>query len=328
MSRFGQISARIAQALTISTSIFALASLAEHRSAFADSWPSKTIKAISPISAGSATDVMSRLVLEKVSGQLGQPIIVENRPGADGTIGSLAVVRAEPDGYTILAHSAAQAIVAASPNPVPYDTYRDLARVTPIAKVRSVLVVGSVKNIRTMDELLAAARVRPINFASPGPFNRLNTERFLRNAKLEAQRIPFKGAPEALNEIVAGRVDLYFSPLSAALPLISSGAVVALAVTGSQRTPLLQNVPTFAEVGFGKADDNFWIGLFAPALTPHPIINRLYQSTVRALENPEVQAKLMGMGAEPETATPEQFDAMLRDQIADTAALIKELGPY
>lgn len=304
-----------------------VATVGELAHASSETWPNRPIRAISPITAGSAADVVTRVVLEQVASRLGQPIVIENRAGGDGTIGSAAVARAAPDGYTILSHSTAQAVVAATRTDLTYDTYRSFARVTPVAKIPSVLVVSSLKNIRTVDQLIATARTRQVNFASPGPFNRLNTERFLRNAGLEAQRIPFKGAPEALADLVAGRVDFYFSPLSATLPQIHAGQVVALAVTGSQRSSLLPSVPTFAEVGFAKADDNFWIGLFVPAQTPRAIISHLHQQTVRSVEAPAVKEKLARIGAEPMTSSPEQFDSMLMEQILDYAALIKAMGP-
>jgi tripartite-type tricarboxylate transporter receptor subunit TctC len=304
----------------------AVASVANGSRLFAQSWPDRPIRVISPITAGSAADAITRVVMEPVSAQLGQPIIVENRPGADGTIGSAAVARAEPDGYTVLSHSAAQTVVATIHPGLSYDTYRDFARVTPMAKIPSVLVIGASKNIHSVAELIAAARSRPVNFASPGAFTHLNTVRFLRSAGIEAQRIPFKGGPEALTEVTAGRVDFYFSPLFLAVPLIASGKVVALAVTGSRRTPLLPEVPTFAEVGFAKADDNFWIGLFVPAQTPISIIDRLHDLTAEAVRLPGVAEKFAKLGAEQMAASPEEFGRLVQNQIAENAALIKAAG--
>jgi tripartite-type tricarboxylate transporter receptor subunit TctC len=293
---------------------------------FAQAWPDRPIRAISPIGAGSAADAVTRTVLEQVSSQLGKPIVVENRPGGDGTIGSAAVARAEPDGYTILSHTAAQTVVASTHSGLSYDTYADFSRVAPMAKIPSVLVIGSSKNVRTVADLVAASRQRPINFASPGAFTHLNTERFLRTAGFTAQRIPFRGALDALTEVVAGRVDFYISPVFSALPLITGGSVVALAVTGSSRTALLPNVPTFAEVGFPKADDNFWIGLFVPARTPRGIIERLHHETTAAVKTQIVIEKLAKFGAEPLSSTTEQFETMFKEQIAENAALIKETG--
>jgi tripartite-type tricarboxylate transporter receptor subunit TctC len=310
---------------TIVTGVAAASALGPPQ-AFGQAWPDRTIRAISPITAGSAADAVTRTVLEQVSSQIGQPIVVENRPGGDGTIGSAAVARAAPDGYTILSHSAAQTVVATTHTGLSYDTYSDFARVAPMAKIPSVLVIGAQKNIHSVADLVAAARNKPFNFASPGAFTHLNTERFLRSADFTAQRIPFKGAPEALTEIVAGRVDFYFSPIFVALPLITVGTLIPLAVTGNSRTPLLPSVPTFAEIGFPNADDNFWIGLFVPAHTPRAIIERLNQETTAALKTPAVIEKLAKFGAEPISATPDQFDAMVKAQIAANAELIKTAG--
>ena len=293
---------------------------------FAEDWPAKPIRAISPISAGSAADVIARTIFEQASSRLGRPIVVENRPGGEGTIGSAVVARADPDGYTILSHSAALTVVATARSNLPYDTVRDFSPVTPMARIPSVLVVAPSLNVRTVPELVAAARSRPIDYASPGAFTHLNTERFLRTADVNAQRIPFKGAPEALTEVMAGRVAFYFSPVFVALPLINSGKVVALAVTGERRTPLLPNVPTFAEVGFARADDNFWIGLFVPAKTPRAIIDRLHAETAASVKSPGVVERLSKFGAEPMTASPEQFEAMVKAQIAENAVLITAAG--
>ena len=326
MSTIPSISRRRVVNMLLATAAAGAASVASGNRLLAQAWPERSIRVISPISAGSAADVIARTVMEQVSAQLGQPIVIENRPGADGTIGSAAVARAEPDGYTLLSHSAAQTVVATTRTGLSYDTYRDFARITPTAKIPSVLVIGASKNINSVAQLIAAARSGPINFASPGAFTHLNTARFLRSAGIEAQRIPFKGAPEALTEVTAGRVDFYFSPVFVALALITSGKVVALAVTGAKRTPLLPNVPTFAEVGFAKADDNFWIGLFAPANTPRNIINRLHDETVKAVHMPAVTEKFARFGAEPMSSSPEEFDQLVRDQIAENAVLIKAAG--
>lgn len=320
------ISRRMLIRMALIASMCGAASIATGSRLLAQSWPDRPIRVISPITAGSAADVITRTIMEPVSAQLGQPIVVENRPGADGAIGSAAVARAEPDGYTLLSHSAAQTVVATVHPGLSYDTYRDFARVTPMAKIPSVLVVGASQNIHSVAELITAARRRPINFASPGAFTHLNTARFLRSAGIEAQRIPFKGGPEALTEVTAGRVDLYFSPVFLALPLLTSGKVLALAVTGTQRTALLPDVPTFAEAGFAKADDNFWIGLFVPAQTPRSIINRLHDATAKAVRLPGVAEKFARFGAEPMTASPEEFDRLVQDQIAENAALIKAAG--
>jgi tripartite-type tricarboxylate transporter receptor subunit TctC len=165
-----------------------------------------------------------------------------------------------------------------------------------------------------------------VNFASPGAFTHLNTERFLRAAGFKALRIPFKGTPETLTELVAGRVDFYFSPVSAALPLIKAGTLVALAVTGSKRLPSLADVPSLAEIGLPNVYNDFWVGLFAPARTPRSIVNRLNAEAVSALRLPAVADRLAKLGTVPMPMSPEEFDALFRGQIAENAKLIKEIG--
>lgn len=310
----------------LATIAFGTIGLAGSEHLFAQEWPARTIRAISPISAGSAADVIARTVFEQLSLRLGQTVIVENRPGGEGTIGSAVVARAEPDGYTILTHSAALTVVATARTNLPYDTVRDFAAVTPMARIPSVLVIGPSQKVQSIAELVAAARSRPMDYASPGAFTHLNTERFRIAADFDAQRIPFKGAPEALTEVMAGRVGFYFSPVFAALPLINSGKLIALAVTGTQRTPLLPSVPTFAEIGFAKADDNFWIGLFVPAKTPPAIIERLHKETAVSVRSPDVIERLSKFGAEPLIASSEQFEAMVKRQISENAVLIKASG--
>jgi tripartite-type tricarboxylate transporter receptor subunit TctC len=292
----------------------------------AGAWPDKPIRAISPISAGSASDIITRTVLEDVSSRLGQPIVVENHPGADGTIGSADVVRAEPDGYTILSHSAALTVVASTHTDLPYDTVRDFAAVTPMARIPSVLVVAPSKNMRALGELVSDARGRSLTYASPGAFTQLNTERFCRAADIVTRRIPFKGAPEALAEVVAGRIDFYFAPVFAALPLIETGRLAALAVTGPARSARLPDTPTFAESGYPDVDDNFWIGLFVPARTPRAIVDRLHDAAVEAIRSPAVVDKLTKFGAVPMTATPDQFEQMIERQISENAVIVKAAG--
>jgi tripartite-type tricarboxylate transporter receptor subunit TctC len=326
MSPTSSISRRTVVRALLSTAAAGATSLSGIGLAIGQSWPTRPVRVISPISPGSAADAITRTVSDQVAQQLGRPFVVENRPGGDGTIAPAAVARSEPDGYTILSHSSALTVVATTHTNLSFNPARDFSGITPMARVPSVLVIGASKKVGTVEDLIKTARSRPVNFASPGAFTHLNTERFLRSAGFEAQRIPFKGAPEALNELVAGRVDFYFSPVFVALPLLRAGTMVALAVTGKQRSPLLPGVPTFAEVGFPKADDNFWVGLFAPSQTPRSIINRFNQEAIAALRLPAVVDRLSKFGAEPMPTSPEQFDTLFRDQIAENATLIKAVG--
>src|SRR5450755_1378802 len=211
----------------------ALAALTAISSTYADEWPTKPIRVIVPLSAGSAADIIPRIVFEQVAAQLGQSIIIENRPGASGTIGARAVATADPDVYTLLAHSSAHIIAPSTVANLPYDPIKDFVAVAALANLPNVLVISPSKNIRTVQELVAEGKKRPITFGSIGvgsPIH-LTMERFRLSAGFKTQAIPFKGAPEALVEVMTGRVDVYYSPILAALPFIRDGKLLPLAVS-------------------------------------------------------------------------------------------------
>jgi tripartite-type tricarboxylate transporter receptor subunit TctC len=290
-------------------------------------WPAKPVRIVVSLTPGSATDILARTVSERLSTQLGQPVIVENRPGASTTIGAAAVAKAEPDGYTLLATSSAHTVAPFLYSRLTYDTARDLTAVVPLANLPTVLVVPPSK-FRSLRDLVATAQAKPgsINFGSAAASTQLNAERFLRSARIDAVHIPFKGAPEALTEVMAGRIDFYFSPIAPALPLLREGKVVALAVGSSKRSSVLPDLPTTLEAGFPDSDYNFWVGLFVPAKTPRELIDRLYRSTTAALQVPEVRERISRLGAEPMTMTPEQFDALIREELRTNAVLVKAAG--
>jgi tripartite-type tricarboxylate transporter receptor subunit TctC len=296
----------------------------------AQDWPSKPIRVISPIGAGSAADILSRIFSEQLSAQLGQPVVVENRPGAGGTLGVNAVAKADPDGYTVLIHSNGYTIAPAVYPNLPYDPVKDLIAVTTLGYIPNVLVVAPSKNIRTLQELVATARAKPgsMNFASGGVGTptHLAAERLRIGAAFEAQHIPFKGQPEAMTEVMTGRVDFYFCPVFPALPLIQEGKLIPLAVSGSKRLSSLPDVPTTTEAGFANSDYSFWVGLFVPAKTPPEIVKKLHDETVKAMQNPQLQAKLAKLSVVPMTMTSEQFGAYVKDQIAADGVLAKAAG--
>ena len=291
-------------------------------------WPTKPVRIVVSLTPGSATDILARTVSDRLATQLGKPVIVENRPGASTTIGAAAVARAEPDGYTLLATSSAHTVAPFLYSSLAYDTARDLAGVAPLANLPTVLVVPPSKGFRSLRDLVAAAQAKPgsINFGSAAASTQLNAERFRRSARIEAVHIPFKGAPEALTEVMAGRIDFYFSPIAPALPLLREGKVVALAVGSSKRASILPDLPTTLEAGFPDSDYNFWIGLLAPAKTPRELIDRLSRSTTAALQAPKVRERFSRLGAEPMAMTPEQFDALIRDELRTNAVLVKAAG--
>jgi tripartite-type tricarboxylate transporter receptor subunit TctC len=294
----------------------------------AQAWPTKTVRVIVPLTPGSATDILARMVSERLSGPLGQPVVVENRPGASTTIGAAAVAKAEPDGHTILVTSSAHTVAPFLYSSLSYETARDLAGVTPLASLPTVLLVAPSKGFKSVHDLVAAARARPgsINYASAAASTQLNAERFRRSARFEAVHIPFKGAPEALTEVMAGRVDFYFSPIAPALPLLRDGKVRALAIGASKRASILPDLPTTIEAGFPDSDYNFWVGMFVPARTALEVISRLHRESSAALQLPQVRERVARLGAEPMTMTPGQFDAYVRDELRTNAALVKAAG--
>jgi len=303
--------------------------LASTLGALAQAWPVKPLRLVVPVTAGSAIDIIARTVSDQLAGPLAQPVVVENRTGAGGTIGAASVAKADPDGYTILVHSSAHAIAPSTFPNLPYDTGRDFAGVTPLANVPLVLVVAPSK-YQSIGELVAKAKANPgtINYATvgAGAAAHLTAERFRLSAGFEAQQIPFRGAPEAMTEVMAGRVDFFFSPTLPTLPLLPDGKLKAIAVSSSKRASALPDVPTTLEAGFANSDYNFWIGMFVPAKTPREIIDRLHQETAKVLQMPGVREKLAALGGEPMTMSASEFDAFLHAEIAMNAALVKAAG--
>jgi tripartite-type tricarboxylate transporter receptor subunit TctC len=296
----------------------------------AQSWPAKTIRVIIPFGAGSATDVIPRIVFEPLAAQLGQPIVVENRTGAGGTLGTNAVATAEPDGHTLLAHSNAHTISPAIYSKLPYDPAADFAGITPLGTVPNVLIISPSKGIKTIQELVAAAKAKPgtFNFASVGVGSgtHLSVEKFALSAGFKATHVPFRGGPEALTEVIAGRVDFYFCPINTALPHIREGRLIGLVTSAHARAPELPDVPTTAEAGFRNADFPVWIGLLAPAKTPRSTIDKLHAETVKAIRLPATQEKLGKTGVGQMILTPAEFDARIRAEIAANGEVAKAAG--
>jgi tripartite-type tricarboxylate transporter receptor subunit TctC len=298
--------------------------------ALAQAWPNKPLRATVAFTAGSATDIIARTLGERLLVQLGQPVVVENRPGASGTIGAAIVARAEPDGYTMLVNSSSHTVAPSTYASLPYDTARDLAGITPLANLPSVLVIAPSRGVRTVRDLVAAAKTKPggMSFASGGTGSaaHLNAERFRMSAGFEAVHVPYKGAPEALGDVMAGRVDFYFCPIVPALPLVRDGRLLAVAVGSAKRASALPDVPTTLEAGFPDSEYNFWVGLFVPGKTPRPLVRRIYAETQKAMQSPEMAQRMKNLGAEPMPMTPEQFDAYIREEIALNAKLVKAAG--
>jgi len=306
----------------------ALTAVAVNGGCQADEWPSRPIRAIIPLSPGSAADIVPRIVFEQLSAQLGQPIVVENRPGASGSIAARFVASAESDGYTFLAHSSAHVISPSTVANLSYDPIKDFAAVAPLGNLPLVLVIAPSQNIKTVQELVALGKTRPITFGSIGTGSpiHLAMERFRLSAGFQEQAIPFKGAPEALLEVMTGRVDVYYSPVTAALPFIRDGKLIALAVSSPTRSPTLPDVPTTIESGYPNSDYRFWIGVFAPVKTPRDVVNKLNVEIQKAVRFPGVSEKLTNLGVQPMTINAEQFDNFVKDELKINAELAKAAG--
>lgn len=292
-------------------------------------YPDRPIHFIVPFTAGSGTDIIARTVGETMSKSLGQPIIVENRPGAGGTLGAAQVAKSNADGYTILIHSAGHVANPAIYTNLSYDTIKDFAGITTLASLPNVLIT-SPSRFKSVQELVERARAQPgvLNYASAGngSATHMNAEIFRASAKFDAQHVPFKGTPEAMTETTAGRIDFFFAPLSSALPLIKDGRLRALAVGTAQRSPLLADVPTTIEAGFPQSDYVFWVAMLAPAATPRAIVERLNAEAAKALASGEVRDKLTFLGAEPMPMTTSAFDAFIRSETARMAQVVKSAG--
>ena len=298
--------------------------------ATADTWPSKPIKVVIPFGAGSASDVIPRIALDQLSQQLGQPIIVENRPGAGSVTGSNSVAKSDPDGYTLLVTSSAYSVVPAMYQNIPYDPVKDFIPIGTFGLLPSVLIVPTDRPYTSAGDMVAAAKAKPgsFNFATVGAGSAvyMAAEKFRTVAGYEAAHVPFKSGAEALTEIIAGRIDYYMCPIGTALPMIKDGKVKVLAISSGTRSPALPDLPTVGEAGFPGSAYTVWNGLLAPAGTPPAIVERLHKELIAALLNPSVKSKYDQSGVEPNPISPADFAAQIAREIADNTALAKTLN--
>ena len=308
--------------LIAAATVFAVASATAQAA-----YPSKVIKIIVPFTAGSATDIMARIVGEKLTTSMGQPVVVENRPGAGGTLGASQVAKSEPDGYTLLVVSTGHVVNPALYANLNYDTLGDFVGVTPLAALPSVLVVGASSPIKNVAELIATAKAKPgqLNFASAGvgSATHVNAEKFRAQANIQVTHIPFKGTPETIVEISAGRVDFMFTPVLSSIPSIRDNRMRALAVSTAKRSSALPDTPTVAEAGLPGFVFDFWIGMLAPAKTPKAIVNKLNAEVRNILQLPDVKDRLSKLGADPMTMSSEQFDAYIKEDFTTLGAVMK-----
>ncbi|WP_441240631.1 Bug family tripartite tricarboxylate transporter substrate binding protein [Tardiphaga sp. 768_D3_N2_1] len=292
-------------------------------------WPTRLIKATIPFGPGSATDVVPRIFFERLGPELGQTIVVENRVGGGGAVGTAAVAKADPDGYSVLAHSSALTITPAINASLPYDTSKDLSSVIMIGVSAQIMIVPKERPWKTVDDFLKDAKAKgsSINFGSVGIGSavHISAEKFRIAGGFEATHIPYRGGPEVIADILGGRIDFYFCPAATALPLIREGQVRPLVVSTEKRTPELPDVPSLAEVGLKDGVSNSWIGVFVPSKTPREIVGKMRDAGLKVLARPEMQAALTKIGVEPMPMEPQAMDDLVAKEVAANIALLKNV---
>lgn len=313
-------------------SLCAVIVLSAAAGALGQQFPSKPIRMVVPFSAGSATDILARVVAQKMAENLGQQVVVDNRPGVGGTVAAPIVIHSNPDGHTLMMVSTGHAANATLYRKLSYDTVRDFAGVSLVASTPNLLVVGPGFSARSVKELIALAKSKPgqITFASAGYGSgaHLNGEQFKLAAGIDITHISFRGAPESLIDVVTGRVNFIFTPVVAALPFVKDGRAIPLAVSTLARVPLLPEVPTIAEVALPGFDFDMWFGLLAGAKTPKPLRDKLSQEVARIMQLPDVRERIANLGGVPRVNTPEQFDAFIRAEVEKLGKVIRTTGSY
>ena len=298
--------------------------------AHAQTYPDKPVHVIVPFTPGSATDVVARTVAQALSIRLGQPFVVENRPGAGGMIGAGIVAKAAPDGYTLLVHSSGHTVNPSIYPTLTYDTAKDFVGVSLLAQQPNILVVAPSKGWKTAGDLVKAAKAEPgkLTYASAGAGSgtHMNAEKFRVSAGIDTVHIPYKGTPEAMTDTMNGRVDYFFAPVIAALPMVRDNRLTALAVGSAKRASVLPDVPSTEEAGYPGSAYNFWVGMLAPAGTPSAIVERLNKEVAAALASPEVKERLGALGADTAPMAAVDFDKMIAQELKDNAELVKQAG--
>jgi tripartite-type tricarboxylate transporter receptor subunit TctC len=313
-----------------SLSILILACFLAGPAARAENWPSRPIRANIPFGAGSAADVVPRLVFDRLGAELGQPIVIENRAGAGGTLGTAMIVKADPDGYSILANSSALTIAPAIYPDLTFDATKDLVSVLMMGYSANVMIVPVSRPWKTVQDFIADAKAKPgsISFGSVGvgSATHISGEKFRLAAGVEATHVPYRGGAEVVSDILGGRVDYYFCPLATALPLIRAGQVRALLVSTPQRVADLPDVPAPPEAGLKNAESRIWFGVWMPAKTPQDIVDRFHAAGMRVLNDPAMQESLKKLGVEALPMTPKQMDEFVVQETADNLKVLKAAG--
>ena len=295
--------------------------------AWSQVYPNKPIKFVVPFTAGSSSDIIGRAFADAMGRSMGQNIIVENRGGAGGTIGAAQVARSDPDGYTLLVNSSAHTVNPAIYSNLPFDTLKDFVNIAGLGAVPNVLITppGKYKNLADFIAQVKAKPANSLNYASAGigSATHLNAEKFMMMAGIDLQHIPFKGTPEAVTEVAAGRLEFYFAPINAAMGLIKDGKIAAMGISTARRSPLLPDVPTTSEAGAPNSDYALWVGMYAPAKTPVDIVGRLHAEVMKAANSPELKDRLTKMGADAMPGSLAEFDAFVRRDIEVSGQIAK-----
>jgi tripartite-type tricarboxylate transporter receptor subunit TctC len=292
----------------------------------AQQYPNRPIRVISPYPAGSASDTVTRVVMDQVAQKIGQPTVIEMRPGAGGSIGFGLVAKAAPDGYTVATSSSSMATESVLHKSLPYDPVKDFVHVVLLGTSPNILVASAETGFKTVADLVKAAKEKPgtLTFASAGigSSSHMAAERFRLAAKIDVRHIPFKEG--GLGQVMAGNIDFYFIPLAAAASALNNERLVVLAVSSPKRVPVIANVPTVVEAGYPDAVFRFWNGISAPAKTPRDIVNKLHDVTNEVLKDPVVQERLAKLGVEPAQISVDEFAKFFQDDFAGTVELARK----
>ena len=309
----------------------ALAAATLSLGAAAQAYPTKPITIVVPFSAGGTTDILARLVGQYLTTELGQPVVVDNKAGAGGNIGGALAAKAPADGYTLFMGTVGtHAINAALYKKMPFDHVKDFAPLSRVANVPNLLVAHPSQPFKTVPEMIAYAKANPgkINFGSPGngASPHLSGELFKSMAKVELTHIPYKGSAPAVSDLLGNQIAIMFDNMPSVIPHVRSGKLRAIAISTAKRSPELPDVPTIAEAGVPGYEAVSWFGLFAPAATPKPVLDKLSTALSKVLANPEVQKKISAQGGETVNETPAQFAAFIRSETTKWGKVVKESG--
>lgn len=296
----------------------------------AQNYPTKPVQVVLAFTPGSAVDIVGRIVSAKLSEMWGQPVVNDNRAGAGGSIGSAAVARAAPDGYTLLVTSNAHTVNPAIFAKLPYDTLKDFTDIVPFAEQPNVMVVDAGSPYHTLRDLVAAAKAKPdslnLGHAGIGSGTHLSTEKFIAGAGIKVVEVPFKGTPEVIAAILSHNVDGYWAPISAGLSNIKSGKLRALAVSTAKRSPVLPDVPTITEAGVENAESALWVAMWGPAGMSSELVKKINADTRKALADPGVRSKLQSLGNDTMDMSPQEFAKLVREEMDTNRRLLAAAG--